>query len=449
MADPHQLSFAELIWVALLAALMLREFYLALTSARFVDFFKPTLVLAVVLFYYVFAGPFWVLATGDWFERLFNRRSVMVFGWAGAAAFYLSTLVGFYGFSAPRFAHRFQPSSDPASFYRLGTRLCQIGLALFSVVAGFGLFSLINPFTARSSNVNVFGGDGLANYFLLSINFLIPGLCLLFVGCVLTRQRWIAFALWSVVAIGIFVTLGFRFRLILIAVPLLIIWYLLRRQKPNFAIIGILALALIFSSGYIGLTRSYGRGLDASALEGVANEEIFAEGFGESSVFLTTSGMIAITPDSNPYVGIQPLLSVLQFPIPRALFPGKDTFGYLERSIGNLFGNSFFGSGAAILCYGEWFLISGWSSLVLLSVAFGFGLRCLWNWFLIRQGEPLAMVCYAVTVSYIYVVVSRGYLAQVVAGAAFTVAPLFWLYYRQAKFIKPIATPSAPPLPRR
>lgn len=453
MSDPHQLSFFELIWVVLLAALIVGELFLARASARTIEIFKPTVVLAAVLAYYCLIGPLMAIASGDWFERGIDRRPDMVFGWAGATVFYFCTLVGFYGLSAPRFGHRFLLSLDAQKVYRFGLRLCQLGLLFFTLVAGFSVVYFLNPFAARSEllgrGVNVFGGGGFASYFLLSLNFLIPGLCLLFTSWVQTRQHGLSLVLWSAAATGIFVTLGFRFRLVLVAVPFLIIWYMVRRRRPRMLVVSLLSVLLIFSAGYIGLTRNYGTGLDLAAVEGLSGEEIFATGFDEAHVFLTTSAMIAATPERNPYVGLQPVLSVLQFPIPRSLFPAKDTFGYLQQSITNLFGNPILGVGAALLCFGEWFLMAGWLSLVFVSLAFGWGLRCLWNWLLARQHEPLAVTCYALAASYLYLVVSRGYMAQVVSGGVFTVLPLFWIYYRWAKPVTPVATPSAPSLPRR
>jgi hypothetical protein len=214
--------------------------------------------------------------------------------------------------------------------------------------------------------------------------------------------------------------------------------------------VGLLMAGLIFMAGFVGLTRSYGRGLDLSAVEERSAGEIFAEGLGgESQVFLTTSGMMAITPGLYPYVGLQPLISVLQFPIPKAWFPDKDTFGYLKRAIETLFNSPSLGLGAALLCYGEWFLMAGWPSLILMSVLLGWLLRCLWNWLLIRQTEPLALTLYALSVSFVYLVVSRGYLAQVVAGAVFTLGPLFWIYRRWSRpVLRFRATPPAPSLPR-
>ena len=455
MLDPQQLTTAEFFWVAVLVALMARELLQARAHPRRIELFRPTIILAMVLAYYALVGPLRALALGEWLERGVDRRPDMIWGWAGAAVFYASSLVGFHLLGTPRLDRRQIGPSDPERLHRLGTTLCQLGMVMFSLVAGLRLFAYLNPFSAAeqlqgTSGASIFGGEGIANYFLLALNFLIPGVCLLFTSWVCTRRHGPQLLLWVLAAAGIFTSLGFRFRLVLLAVPMLLLWYLVRQKRPNLAAVGLLMAGLIFMAGFVGLTRSYGRGLDLSAVEERSAGEIFAEGLGgESQVFLTTSGMMAITPGLYPYVGLQPLISVLQFPIPKAWFPDKDTFGYLKRAIETLFNSPSLGLGAALLCYGEWFLMAGWPSLILMSVLLGWLLRCLWNWLLIRQTEPLALTLYALSVSFVYLVVSRGYLAQVVAGAVFTLGPLFWIYRRWSRpVLRFRATPPAPSLPR-
>ncbi|QVL52036.1 MAG: hypothetical protein KFB97_11165 [Cyanobium sp. M30B3] len=449
MTDPQQLTNLEVFWLGTLVVLIVRELLQARSHARRIELFKPTIILAAVLVYYAVAGPLRAIAIEDTIDRTINRRADFVYGWAGAAVFYASTLVGFHLLGTPRLNRRQLVVNDPERIYRFGTTLCQLGLALFSVVAGIRLFAYINPFAAREllrgTQGGIFGGDGLSNYFLLALNFLIPGICLQFTTWVCNRRHLPQIVGWLLVALGIFTSLGFRFRIVLVVVPMLLIWYLVRNKRPNPGAVALIVVGLIFMAGFVGLTRGYGRGLDVSAVEERTNEEIFEEGFGEAHVFFTTSGMIAATPAFNPYVGIQPLLSVLQFPIPRAWYPDKDTFGYLERSMQNLYNSTTLGLGAAVLCYGEWFLMAGWPSLILMSLLFGWLLRCLWNWTLIRRHEPLALAVYALVVSYFYLVVSRGYLAQVVAGAVFTLGPLFWIYRRWSRpVLPPRAVPSLP-----
>ena len=78
-------------------------------------------------------------------------------------------------------------------------------------------------------------------------------------------------------------------------------------------------------NGLIGLTRSYGRGLDLTRLEqGVDLYALANTGVSETGVFLASSAVIANSPSPNsPYVGLQPFVATLLFPIPRTLFPSN------------------------------------------------------------------------------------------------------------------------------
>ena len=156
-------------------------------------------------------------------------------------------------------------------------------------------------------------------------------------------------------------------------------------------------------------------------------------GLNESTVFLTTGGIIANSPDGFPFVGLQPFISTILFPIPRALWQGKDSFQYLVDAIAALYQSDTLGLGQASMNYAEYYLMAGWLSVVLMCLLSGWLLRCLWNWFSPRRNEILAQVAYFCTCSLLYVWVSRGYMPQVVTTFAFGSAPLFWLYYRSAR----------------
>ena len=453
MADPSQLSSSEWLMVAGLVGLMIWEFLRARAQRLPIALFRPTLIVSVILLYYTVLGPLRKVSMGEWFDRGIDRRPDLVYGWVGAFVFFAALLVGFYCFGTRKFDRRFILDNDPERLYRLGTTLCQIGLAMFAVVTGTQLIAQLNPFTAREllqrgagSGVEV---GALGNYFRLALNFLVPGIALIWTNWVATRRHLAQLLIWLLLALGMFTTAGFRWRIVVALVPLLLLWYLVRLRRPNLVLMAAAAAGLLFMAGFIGLTRQYGRGLDTSAVEDLSTAEIFDAGYGESAIFLTTSGMMAITPERNPFVGAQPIISTLLFPIPSALMPEKDSSAYLQGSIRRLFNHPTLGMGSALLCYGEWFLMAGWPSLIAMSMLMGWLLRCLWNWYLLRLHEPMAHCCYAVAATYLYVVISRGYMPQVLMLFAFTVAPLFWLYGRWARpAIQHRVAPAAPSFPR-
>jgi hypothetical protein len=57
----------------------------------------------------------------------------------------------------------------------------------------------------------------------------------------------------------------------------------------------------------------------------------------------------------------------------------------------------------------------------------GFFYKNLWVWFLANSDNPLVISAYAVTVIYLYVILSRGYLPQVTMLFFFSVYPVYYV----------------------
>ena len=130
---------------------------------------------------------------------------------------------------------------------------------------------------------------GIANYFNYAINFLIPGILLQTASWLQRRKHTSTLVIWLVAAAGIYISLGFRYRLVLLAVPLVLIWFMARSRRPNLFIISIFLVAFVLFNGLIGLTRAYGRGLDLTSLEqGVDLYALTNKGVSETGVFLAS-----------------------------------------------------------------------------------------------------------------------------------------------------------------
>ena len=436
MSDPAQLSFDEGFWLALLLLQILGLYGWCWTrSRRRLAWFQPPVVLSVVFLYYTVFGPLQALSQGDWFDRGVNLRYGFDIAWAGAAVAFASFLVGFGLLRQQLRQPKAATSCDSRQAWRLGRRLNLIGIALFALISGPRLLVLLNPLTARQAEVVARGLDlgPFANYAGLAINLLIPGILLMTAAWIKSRPNPSELGLWFVVAAGIYTTLGFRYRLALLLSGMLILWFLARGRQPNALLVIPSIIGLLAVGGLIGLTRAYGRGLDLSAVEGLGFWEIVLAGFGESKIFLTSGGVMTLVPGEIPYAGMTPLINTLLFPIPSALLPGKNSADYLADATAEVYGSSIHNAGAAFLNYAEYFLMGGWPVLIAGYVLLGWLCRRLWLWFLWRQQEPIAQVTYVCAVVYLYVVVSRGYLPQVVMLFAFTVLPLFIYYYRIAK----------------
>lgn len=141
-------------------------------------------------------------------------------------------------------------------------------------------------------------------------------------------------------------------------------------------------------------------------------------------------------PDQIPYVGLTPIVNALLHPIPRALLPAKDSAGYLLNATAVVYGDPEISTGSAITNYAEYYLMGGWFAVICGGVFLGYICRRLWLWFRLRGDDPFAQVAYVCNVAYLYVVVSRGYIPQVLMMWFFTAAPLFLMYcmYRRNQF---------------
>jgi len=430
------LTSSELFWLISLVLVFAVDFVLLLASRDRLAIYQPPAFVMLFMAYYCVVGPVQRALQNDWVHVLQDFRYAAVYGWAGAVVFYLSMRLGYSAFRSWQPVRRFVPGYDDQIAFRYGVRLCWIGLLLFFVANGFRVLAYLNPLNVAGSAF--FGSSGLAlgpfqKYFDLGVNLLIPGILLQFAAWVRSRRHLFSWLLWSLATIAIFTSLAFRWRIVTLILPMVLLWFLARGRRPALVPLLISAVGLLGLSGLIEQTRSYGAGLAITSATDLSGAALLQTGFNESSVFLVTGGLIAESPVNIPFVGLQPIISTLLFPIPSAIWQGKDSFEYLSSSIASLFRSYTLGLGQATLNYGEYYLMFGWWSVIAMGLLSGWLLRCLWNWFSLRRAETLAQVAYLSTCALLYIWVSRGYLPQVALTLAFGSLPLFWFYYRNAR----------------
>jgi hypothetical protein len=435
---PESLSSSELFWLFSLVFIFALDFLSFVSRRDRLAVYQPPVFVMLFMSYYCIVGPLQRLFQNDWIHVLKDFRFAAVYGWAGAVVFYLSLRLGYGLFRGWRPVLRFAPSYDEDIAFRYGSRLCWLGLFLFSLANGLRVLSYLNPFNVTGSAFFEASGLDLGpfkNYFDLGINLLVPGILLQYAGWRRSRKRLLPWLLWTLVSVAIFTSLGFRWRIVVLLVPMVLLWFLARGRRPAIFPLLLSASAMVGIAGLIEQTRSYGVGLNIGRASDFTAVEILQSGFNDSNVFLVTGGLIAGAPQHIPFVGFSPIISALLFPIPSSIWQEKATFDYLYLSMVQLFSSYTLGLGQATLNYGEYYLMFGWWSVVAMGLLSGWLLRCLWNWFSPRRGESLAQVAYLCTSSLLYIWVSRGYLSQFLFSLAVGSLPLFWFYYRNARIV--------------
>ena len=240
------LSSAEFLVVTGLVALMGLECFMAIRSRSWVQIYRPTLFVAVVLAFYALVGPIRAvlfsgepanfIGTSGTLYRGLDHRPFLLWGWVGALVFYASLLSGFYIVRLKLEPKRLMMRSNLGKIRRLARALCWIGLVMYALVQGPRLFVLLNPLASQSVEMNWFGFSGFEmgpfrNYFLLAINFLIPGIVLQF--AVWLRQRkglWVVLS-WFGVASLIYLSEAFRYRILLLLIPMILLWFFYNKRK--------------------------------------------------------------------------------------------------------------------------------------------------------------------------------------------------------------------------
>ena len=135
------------------------------------------------------------------------------------------------------------------------------------------------------------------------------------------------------VALGFYLTSGFRYRLVILFVTVFSTYFLLKKKKPNVNFGRFNGCCIYWWLwGVINATRSYSRGLDLKSIDGVENDELFMSGLKETYTFQTT-GLMMNKVDEGwvEKIGFSPIWESIVSPIPRVLWPDKPTGSYLDR----------------------------------------------------------------------------------------------------------------------
>ena len=427
-----QFSFTPQELTPYIAILILVVFILITSYTKgFREFWSPLTIVAIIYGYYCCLGPYQAVSTGDTYDRLLNMRPFYVSAFWGGFVSLLSIMLGFYINQGP-YKFRKVQSFPTAALLDYGRKAFLAGFILFTMSTGGNVGKLINPLDAEY--VQQVGGS-FGNYLGLSINFLIPGVTFLFTYFILTRKSLLWFLIAFAVTIGLFISLGFRYRLVLLLGSMAIVYYYTIRKKPNIIIASVGIVALIAFMGLINQTRQYGAGLNTKKLEEGNTTEYYESGLREALIFQTFGAVIDIVPERHPHAGLQPIWSTLIFPIPRALFPEKNSSDYLFDTLDAIYGKKI-SQGAAMMSYGEYYLAFGWTGIVIGSFLIGWFYKKLWFWYKVNYSNPFVIVVYAVAVTYLYVILSRGYLPQVTMLFFFTVFPAYFVLWLAKKKYK-------------
>jgi len=442
------LSAPEVLVISSIAILMALECIGSARSKSWIEVYKPSLFVTIILAFYALFGPLRaVFSSGEspnfvdtsgTFYRYFEHRDVLIYGWIASLVFYLSFLIGFYlvrgKFRRPTKSF----NVDLGSARAWGFILCVIAL----------IAHLYVKFTSNTGDLSInllpYAGMLYArlrefdNYFILFSDLFIPGVLLQFCVWLRKRNKTFSMAGWFIISVLIYLNQGYRYKLLLLLAPAFLLWLFYLKRRPKLVIATIMMILFLILSSIISVWRTSSRGGSTQQIQDLTPVEIFLSSFEEAGTFFTSSLVLSVVPSKYPYIGAEPLITTILHPIPRKILAEKPTGDYTSRIQDDIYTTQGslgpaaipWKSHTAFLSFVEYYLIAGWPSLVLISFGLGVLMRRLWSWFLLRQYEPVAQSIYLLNVCYLYSVLSRGYLPQVIMTYCAVILPAYLIYRR-------------------
>ena len=295
---------------------------------------------------------------------MIEHRDVLIYGWIATLVFYSFFLIGFY-LIKPQIPNRQLSRSfnvDLRSARAWGI-LCLIALTahLYVKLSSSFVFSghqLVPLLDALYEKIH-----GFENYFALLGDLFIPGILLQFCVWLRKRNKTITLFSWFIIATLIYLNQGFRYKLLLLLAPAFLLWLFYLKRRPKLVIATILMVLFIGLSGLVSVWRVNSRGGHIK-IQDLTPFEIFTSSFEEAGTFFTSSLVLSLVPEKSPYIGPEPILQLYSSD-PRQ-FSKKPSGDYtyriqdvsipLRKQSLEITPLSFFV---------EYYLIAGWSSLVL------------------------------------------------------------------------------------
>jgi hypothetical protein len=326
------------------------------------------------------------------------------------------------------------PPAEAAAARRLGWRL--VALALLAMVAwarvaGRTLWTFFLP--GVFGGIDAGGGTDVA-YLFLAIEWFMPAFMVL-VAAGAMRSRWRALTILVLVSV-VYVSIGFRYRLVVLWLAAGMLVYLRAGKRPSLATLLPGAAVAFGVVGWVGWARTYFR--SAGAVGGLTTDRrrLLLGALSDTRIFETFTAVLELVPNYVRFAHFKPLLYIFILPFPRFLWHGKPMPTWLDdvrTSIGTPYSES---AGAAVPHFGEYYMAFGWPGLVIGSLLFGMAVKLLWRWYRADPGDPWRQAIFSLNTAFLFVAVIRGYAAQIVQEWCFIVLPavvLVWLARRSGR----------------
>jgi hypothetical protein len=257
----------------------------------------------------------------------------------------------------------------------------------------------------------VLGGVNLGvfhNPFMLLYN----GLIAIIIFSIIYNVRLSRF--WGVVFVAVSIYLGFRYRLILLFLPLALYYFSTNKlSTAKFIKYSAALFVILFVVSVVGVSRVYSSGLNLELLSNFDYTKIFIQGiFNDTSTVLTTGAFIKKIGDLDLYAYLNQFYYIAIYFIPQILLENKQ-YSPIFEILGGITGFYQNENGSAILGYGEYFHTAGYGGVLFFGIFFGWFTAFFYGRFAFEKKiDNYNLIVYVIVISWFINSLTRGYFPQ-------------------------------------
>lgn len=398
------LTDASIFYLAILGVMIVVSIVMPFFSEDKSNIWSPITIIGLVLIYYVV----WPSLDG---LSLFGAENVgnQSLFYITAVIFFGSVLLAFYWKRDTRYIKwnsYFTLDNSP----KIAFILLIVALACYVPFRGFRTSISADTATITSART------GFVSYFIDLIAILAGATCLGFVGLkskdTSTTKKYAIFVVVLYMTLTLYIVGGFRYRIVILLLSLATIYHLFPKPKRiNYILVIPIAIITYLGFAIMDQARSYGRGIDMDAANNVSMDEA-SKGARENMDVCCFS--IVVTNEyyrSEKFAGIEPVVTALMMPIPRALFPSKPDGSYMKEAQIRTLGNS--DQGAAFLIFTEAYISFDVLGVIAYGLFVGWCCKIVWSNYRNNKESIGAILLLALFNGFCYTWISRGYMAAV------------------------------------
>jgi hypothetical protein len=231
------------------------------------------------------------------------------------------------------------------------------------------------------------------------------------------------------------VLVGFRYRIILILLPLFFGWFIFGSGSlaKRFAVAILFIVSVLVGFSVMTISREKFSGINLEAMQSSSADDVVYGFFADTNILFGLLSAISNFGVTVNFAGLSPVYDIFVQYIPRFIFPEKNLYGHLwDVNYGISMSLESLNSATAMPFFGEYYSMFGWGGYFFGTILYSIMVSaCLfYNGAVSKNAVQKLIGASLVAVFFGYYYYSRGSIAQISKGIVFVVIPYFFMVKR-------------------